>query len=74
MHAVNGIYDGEHIIPLENVSLTKNQKVIINVLDEIKKTKKRVDFSKYKGIGAGVWDKDPQEFINELRSNDRLNA
>ena len=27
--------------------------------------------SKYKGIAKGIWDKDGQEIINEMRADDR---
>lgn len=30
-----------------------------------------LSISKYKGIAKGIWDKDAQEVIDEIRDNDR---
>lgn len=30
-----------------------------------------IPLSKYKGIAKGVWEKDSQELINEMRADDR---
>lgn len=28
--------------------------------------------SRYKGIGKGIWNQDAQQYINDLRKNDRI--
>ncbi len=70
MLAVKGYYNGHYIIPEEKITLKKNQKVIITVLDEARK-KKDVDLSKYLGVGENIWGQDAQEYVEELRNDDR---
>lgn len=38
--AVNGYYDGKHIVTEENIRLVTGQKVIITILDSIHSEKK----------------------------------
>ncbi len=43
------------------------------LVKRIKKSEKlRATFEKVRGIGKGVWDMDAQEYINELRKDDRF--
>ena len=70
MLAINGYYDGEHIVPEEKVKLKKNQKLIITILDEDTE-KNDIDLSKYIGVGKGMWKSDAQDYVKELRENDR---
>ena len=70
--AVNGHYNGEHIVSDENISLTAGQKVIITILDYVPEMKKSLDLSKYMGRGAKMFSSDAAEYVKELRENDRL--
>lgn len=67
----NGFYDGNSIILDEKVQLTEGQKVIVTfeVSDEVKK---EVDLSKYMGRGEKMFHTDAQEYVKELRKNDRI--
>lgn len=39
--------------------------------ESLKKETLELSISKYKGIAKGIWDKDAQEIIDEIRDNDR---
>jgi len=71
MLAVKGYYDGKQIILDKDYKLKKGQKVVVTIIDVDEQVKKRVDLMKYKGIGKGIWNKDVQEYIKDLRNNDR---
>ncbi len=71
MLAVKGYYNGKRIILDKDYKLKKRQKVVVTIIDVDEQVKKRVDFMKYKGIGKGIRNKDAQEYIKDLRNNDR---
>ena len=50
MLAINGYFDGESFQPLENVTLKKNQQVIITILDNATYTPKKNDADHLKKI------------------------
>ena len=70
--AVNGYYDGKHIVTEENIRLVTGQKVIITILDSIPSEKKKVDLSSYMGRGAKLFQSDAQEYVRGLRDDDRI--
>jgi len=66
MQAVKGFFNGEKIVPLENVLLKENQKVIITILDEYVQNEKadkphrryfgKLDNESYKEIVDAIQD------------------
>ena len=72
LKAVNGYYDGKHIVTEENIRLVTGQKVIITILDSIPSEKKKVDLSSYMGRGAKLFQSDAQEYVRGLRDDDRI--
>lgn len=71
--SVRGYYDGKCIVLEEKVRLFKGQKLIITVLDDEKSVLKSVpDLTKYMGRGKSRIGKDAQEYIKEMRNNDRI--
>lgn len=69
--AVNGYYNGDSIVLEENVSLAKGQKVIVTILDTTEK-KESIDLERYIGRGKKMFHSDAQDYVRELRENDRL--
>ena len=71
---INGHYDGKHIVMDEDLPLKEGQQVIITVLGEISTISKpkKIDFSKYMNRGPKMFEGDAQDWIRELRANDRL--
>ncbi|MCM1499832.1 MAG: hypothetical protein NC124_15320 [Clostridium sp.] len=70
--AVKGYYDGKTIVMDEDVKLTAGQEVIVTVLDTKAEAKQNINLSKYVGRGGKMFQADAQEYIRELRENDRL--
>lgn len=70
--AVKGYYDGKQIVVDENVDMTVGQEVIVTILDMKKKEKKKIDLSNYMGRGKKMFDTDAQEYVKELRADDRV--
>lgn len=71
---VSGHFDGKNIVMDEKLPLQEGQQVIITVLGEIGAVSKskKIDFSKYMNRGPKMFAGDAQEWIRELRDNDRL--
>ncbi len=69
--AVNGYYNGDSIVLEEEVSLEKGQKVIVTILDA-KQKKERIDLEHYIGRGKKMLNSDAQDYVRELRENDRI--
>ena len=72
MSAVKGYYDGKQIVRNEDVKMSIGQEVIITILDMLRKKKKRIDLEKYMGRGKKMFTQDAQDYVKELRDNDRL--
>lgn len=73
LSAVKGHYNGDRIVLDENVGLLEGQELIITILDYSKNVeKKSIDLSKYMGRGEKMLSSDAQEYVKELRSNDRI--
>ncbi|MEZ3470839.1 MAG: hypothetical protein K1W40_21385 [Schaedlerella sp.] len=72
MSAVKGYYDGKQIVINEDVKMSIGQEVIITILDMPRKKKKRIDLEKYMGRGKKMFTQDAQDYVKELRDNDRL--
>lgn len=70
--AVSGYYDGSHIEMNENIPLQKGQKVIITLEVEEAPVKKKVDLSHFMGRGEKMFQTDADDYVKELRGNDRL--
>ena len=72
MHAaVNGYYDGDSIVLEEDLSLSKGQKVIVTILDTVQR-KEGIYIDRYIGRGKKMFQSDAQDYVRELRENDRL--
>lgn len=69
--AVNGYYDGDSIVLEEDISLSKGQKVIVTILDTVQR-KEGIDIDRYIGRGKKMFQSDAQDYVRELRENDRL--
>lgn len=71
--AVEGYYDGNQIIMDEDIDLSIGQRVIVTVLEtkELVQAQK-VDLKKYMGRGKRMFQTDAQDYIEELRTNDRV--
>ena len=70
--AVKGYYDGNQIVIDENVDLSIGQEVIVTILEKQKQANKKVDLKKYMGRGEKMFLTDAQDYVRELRDNDRL--
>ena len=70
--AVKGYYDGTQIVMDENMNLKAGQEVIVTVLDMQKKARKEIDLKKYTGRGEKMFHTDAQEYVRELRADDRI--
>lgn len=70
--AVKSYYDGKQIVMEEDIDMVIGQEVIVTVLDIPNKAKKKVDLKKYMGRGEKMFHTDAQEYVKELRSDDRL--
>ena len=70
---VKGHFNGVQIVPDESLDLFKGQEVIITVLNPAENTKNtKVDLKKYMGRGKKMFEGDAQDYVKELRCNDRL--
>lgn len=67
----NGYYDGNSIVLDEKVDLTEGQRVIVT-FEMPNKTEKKIDLSKYMGRGEKMFNTDANDYVRELRENDRL--
>lgn len=67
MLSINGIYDGEKIVPKEPIPIEKgkNFKVIITFLEPVKEDEE-IDLSKF----CGAWEdeRDAKEIVKEIYS------
>ena len=70
--AINGYYDGIHIVLSDNIKLKKGQKVIITAEVSDTTPQKNLDLSRFMGRGKKMFKGDAAEFIKELRENDRV--
>lgn len=70
--AVKGYYDGRQIVINEDVNLKAGQEVIVTILEMQKKTAETVDLKSFKGRGEKMFHTDAQEYIKELRADDRI--
>lgn len=69
---VKGYYNGNHIVISENVNLNIGQEVMITILDTKSMPKKKVDLKKYMGKGEKMFQTDAQDYIKEMRSDERI--
>lgn len=70
--AVKGYYDGTRIVMDEDIDLMEGQEVIVTILDMKKKAKKKVNLKQYMGRGEKMFHADAQEYVQELREDDRI--
>ena len=73
MQAVEGYYNGTHIVMDEKIRLRKGQRVIITVLDNTAApSKKAIDLRKYMGRGERMFNGNIEAYVKKLRSDDRV--
>lgn len=70
--AVKGYYNGNHIVINEDVTLSTGQEVIVTILDSPSAERKNIDLKKYMGRGEKMFQTDAQDYVKELRDNDRI--
>lgn len=70
--AVKGYYDGDRIIVDENINMSVGQEVMITILDGKRNLSSKLELGKYMGRGEKMFSVDAQEYVEELRSNDRI--
>lgn len=72
--AVNGYYNGDNIVLEEDVSLKKGQRVIVTILEHnhYMQKKEPIDLEHYIGRGKKMFHSDAQDYVRELRENDRM--
>ena len=70
--SVKGYYNGNQIVMEEDIQLSAGQEVIVTVLDTKRPQKKKIDLKKYMGRGKKMFQTDAQDYIMELRDNDRI--
>ena len=73
MLALKGYYNGKDFIPLENVQIKRNQKVIITVLDEFVPDGESVEkpYKKYVGKLSNEDFNELQEILKETEKIDK---
>ena len=70
--AVKGYYDGDRIIVDENINMSVGQEVMITILDGKRNLSPKLELGKDMGRGEKMFSVDAQEYVEELRSNDRI--
>lgn len=70
--AVKGYYNGSHIVINEDIGLSAGQEVIVTILDTQSVPEKKIDLKKYMGRGEKMFHSDAQDYIREMRDNDRI--
>lgn len=69
---VKGYYNGNHIVISENVNLNIGQEVMITILDTKSISEKKIDLKKYMGKGEKMFQTDAQDYIKEMRNDERI--
>ena len=72
LNAVSGYYNGNQIVMDEQISLRVGQRVIITILERNPEPVKNLDLKKYAGRGEKMFHGNVEEYLKELRENDRL--
>ncbi len=74
MIAVKGIIQGNTVV-IEDEEIKKydGKDAIVTILDyQSKSQAKKIDLKKYMGRGEKLFPSDAQEYIREMRDNDRI--
>ncbi|WP_418746220.1 hypothetical protein [Frisingicoccus sp.] len=74
MLALKGVIQGNTVvIEDEDIRSYEGKDVIVTILDyPYKKVKKKVDLKKYVGRGEKLFQSDAQEYIREMRDDERI--
>ena len=73
MTAVEGYYNGTHIVIDEKIHLHKGQRVIVTVLESSdEQSGKKRDLREYMGRGDRMFLGNAEDYVKELRANDRV--
>jgi hypothetical protein len=57
---------------IDNLTLAEQTEVYTHILERLRRKEYIVKvLERIKGVGKGVWGMDAQEYVTEMRSNDR---
>lgn len=70
--SIKGHYNGSSIVVDEGCEMDAGQRVLIVFEMPVKKNRKQLDLSKYRGRGEKMPIADAQEYVKELRDGDRF--
>ena len=68
---IMGSFDGRYIIPDKDIHLSPGQKILVTIHDAIDK-REDLDLDKYINHGEKLFPADAQEYIRELRNEERI--
>ena len=68
---ITGMFNGKYIIPDKDIRPKAGQKIIVTIRD-ITRSKTEVDLDKYINKGEKLFKKDAQEYIREIRDEERF--
>ena len=66
-----GSFDGRYIIPDKDIHLSSGQKILVTIHDAVDK-RGDIDLDKYINQGEKLFPEDAQEYIRELRNEERI--
>ena len=68
---IMGSFDGRYIIPDKDIHLSPGQKILVTIHDAVDK-REDIDLDKYINQGEKLFPEDAQEYIRELRNEERI--
>ena len=68
---IMGSFDGRYIIPDKDIHLSSGQKILVTIHDAVDK-RGDIDLDKYINQGEKLFPEDAQEYIRELRNEERI--
>ena len=68
---IMGSFDGRYIIPDKDIHLSPGQKILVTIHDAID-NREDLDLDKYINHGEKLFPTDAQEYIRELRNEERI--
>ena len=68
---IMGSFDGRYIIPDKDIHLSSGQKILVTIHDAVDK-REDIDLDKYINQGEKLFPEDAQEYIRELRNEERI--
>lgn len=68
---ISGSFDGRYIIPDRDIHLLSGQKILVTIHDAVDK-RENIDLDKYINHGERLFPADAQNYIRELRDEERI--